>query len=71
MKNSGGRCLGKTRRKARSGATGAYSKRFWIKSREVADTDCGPQTMRRAYIALKHGKWESLKEKYSKEGQAL
>ena len=24
-----------------------------------ADTDCGPQTMRRAYIAMKHGNCES------------
>ena len=32
-----------------------------------ADTHCGNQTMRRAYIAMKHGKWESFKEEYRKE----
>ena len=34
-----------------------------------ADTDCGPQTMRRAYIATKHGNWWSYKEEYRKEGK--
>ena len=33
-----------------------------------ADTDCGPQTMRRAYNAMKHGNWESFKEEYRMEG---
>ena len=32
-----------------------------------ADTDCGPQTMRRAYIAMKHGNWESSEEEDRKE----
>ena len=27
-----------------------------------AYTDCGPQTMRREYIAMKHGNWENFKE---------
>ena len=25
---------------------------------EPRDADCGPQTMRRAYLAMKHGNWE-------------
>ena len=28
--------------------------------RRSADTDCGPHRMRRAYIAMKHGNWESF-----------
>ena len=34
-----------------------------------ADTYCGPQTTRRAYIAMKHGNWESFKEDFRKEGK--
>ena len=34
-----------------------------------ADTDCGPQTMRRAYIATKQGNWEDFQEEYRKEGK--
>ena len=33
-----------------------------------ADTDCGPQTMRRAYSAMKLGNWGSFKEECRKEG---
>ena len=36
--------------------------------RRSADTDCGPQTMRRAYSAMKLGSWESFKEECRKEG---
>ena len=32
-----------------------------------AGTDCAPQMMRRAYIAMKHGNWESFKEEYREE----
>ena len=34
-----------------------------------ADTDCGHQTMRRAYIAMKHGDGERFKGRYRKEGK--
>ena len=33
------------------------------------DTDCGPQTMRRAYFAMKRGNWERFKEECRKEGK--
>ena len=34
-----------------------------------ADTDSGPQTMRRGYLAMKSGSWQSFKEEYRKEGK--
>ena len=40
-----------------------------VKSKKSADTDCGPQAMRRSHIAMKHGDWENLKEEYRKEGK--
>ena len=41
------------------------------KERGVGDTDCGPQTMRRAYIAMKHGNRKSFKEEYRKRKKTL
>ena len=43
------------------------SKRFWNKSKEERDADCGPQTMRRAYIAMKDDNWDSFQEKSGKK----
>ena len=34
-----------------------------------ADTDCGPQTILRTYIAMKHGIWEIFAEEHRKEGK--
>ena len=34
-----------------------------------ADTDCGPQTMRRGFLAMKHCNWEIFLEEYRKEGK--
>ena len=38
-----------------SGNRSLHSKRFWKKFKRSADIDCGPQTMRRAYLAMKQG----------------
>ena len=35
-----------------------------------ADMDCGPQMMRRGYLAMKTGGWEELKDRYRKEGKS-
>ena len=65
-KTSSGCCSGEARRIARSVATRAFINEILKQIKRSADTDCGPQTMRRAYIAMKHGNWESFKEEYRK-----
>ena len=35
-----------------------------------ADADCGPQMMRRGYLAMKNGSWEDFKEEYRKGGKS-
>ena len=34
--------------------------------KKSADADCGPQMMRRGYLAIKNGSWEEFKERYGK-----
>ena len=60
----------KTRRKARSVPTGVSPFKEVVEPvKRSADTDCGPQAMRRACIAMKHGNWESFEEECRKEGK--
>ena len=42
---------------------------FLEQVKRSADTDCGSQTMRRAYSAMKLGNWESFKEERRKVGK--
>ena len=38
--------------------------------KKSADADCGPEMMRRGYLAMKNGSWEDFKERYRKEGKS-
>ena len=38
--------------------------------KKSADADCGPEMMRRGYLAMKNGRWEDFKERYRKEGKS-
>ena len=39
-------------------------------AKKSVDSDCGPQMMRRGYLAMKNGSWEEFKERYRKEEQS-
>ena len=41
------------------GQQGSPFKEVLAQVKRSADTDCGPQTMRRAYTAMKHGNWKA------------
>ena len=48
----------------------SLSERFLEQVKKSADADCGPQTVRRGYLAMKNGCWEDLKKRSRKEGKS-
>ena len=68
-KTSSGRCSGKKRRKASQWQQESLFKEVLEQIERSADTDCGPQTLRCAHIAMKLGNWKSFKEECRKEGK--
>ena len=53
-------------------AAGIYIQRgFGSSLKKIADAHCGPQMMRRGYLAMKNGSWEDFEEVYRKEGKRV
>ena len=57
-------CSGKTKRKQGQWRQEPPFKEVLEQVKRSADTECGPQTMHPN--AMKHGKWEESKERYTK-----
>ena len=55
-------------RDTRSVATGSPFREVLEQVNRSADADCGPQTMRRAFLTMKNGIWEDFMEEYRSEG---
>ena len=75
LKRAGARnILADVAREKQEGTQGQWPQESHFKDvldqvKRSADVDCGPQTMRRVYNAMKHGNWESIREECRKEGK--